>query len=246
MSGQDIDDNIITWDGASYDVTTSDQFMLQNAEGCCYVTTQDNTGHVCAQIYFLYGAYIEFCILCIFTLLNLFEMSLHNRFIYTAETPEPTANPTQPPTFKNCNDVDEVKNINWNLLANPNGNDNSAEIPYTNFSISFDENTLELTFDIELEYLGTSYDANSNQYGLGTTYVIDFQSFGTKGDYINQPGNCQNRLATSFDGITDFDSLWTFRYDQLQLHFKYYYSRDPLNSDRAIIDYKHFKNQRLT
>ena len=125
----------------------------------------------------------------------------------------PSSVPTESPTFKNCKDSEEVKNINWNLLTNPNGDDNSAEIPYNNFNISFDEDTLKMTFDIDLEYLGTSYDANSNQYGLGTTYVIDFQSFGTNGDYINKPGNCQNRLSQSFDGINDFDQFWRFRYD---------------------------------
>ena len=105
-----------------------------------------------------------------------------------------------------------MKNVNWNLLTNANGQDNSDEIPYSNFSILLDETTLQITFDIDLEYLGTSYDENSNQYDLGTTYVIDFQSFGTNEDYINQPGNCQNRLSSSFDGITDFDQFWTFRY----------------------------------
>ena len=72
--------------------------------------------------------------------------------------------------------------------------------------------TLEIAFDINLEYLGLSYDENSNQYDLGTSYVIDFQSFGTDDNYINQPGNCQNRLSTSFDGITNFDQYWSFRY----------------------------------
>eukprot|EP01083_Nonionella_stella_P269429 911582_1 len=54
MTGQDIDDDAITWDGATYDVTKDDKFMLQCGEGCCDTTTSDNLGHVCAQIYFLY------------------------------------------------------------------------------------------------------------------------------------------------------------------------------------------------
>ena len=55
MDGQDVDDNNITWDGAIYQVTTSDQYMLQVGEGCCGSHTGDNAGYVCAQIYFLYG-----------------------------------------------------------------------------------------------------------------------------------------------------------------------------------------------
>eukprot|EP01083_Nonionella_stella_P117680 350972_1 len=54
LTGQDIDDDVITWDGATYLVTPNDQFMLQVGEGCCLYTTTDNTGHVCASIYFLY------------------------------------------------------------------------------------------------------------------------------------------------------------------------------------------------
>eukprot|EP01083_Nonionella_stella_P145362 455307_1 len=54
LTGQDINDDIITWDGPSYLVTTNDQFMLQVGEGCCSHTTADNVGHVCASMHFLY------------------------------------------------------------------------------------------------------------------------------------------------------------------------------------------------
>eukprot|EP01083_Nonionella_stella_P278799 948167_1 len=54
LTGQDINDDIITWDGPSYLVTTNDQFMLQVGQGCCGYTTYDNVGHVCASMYFLY------------------------------------------------------------------------------------------------------------------------------------------------------------------------------------------------
>eukprot|EP01083_Nonionella_stella_P168612 569776_1 len=54
LTGQDIDDDVITWEGPSYPVTTNDQFMFQVGEGCCLQHTADNTGHVCASMYFLY------------------------------------------------------------------------------------------------------------------------------------------------------------------------------------------------
>ena len=60
MDGQDINDTNITWDGAIYEVTTSDQYMLQSGEGCCETATSDNEGYVCAQIYFLYGMHLDF------------------------------------------------------------------------------------------------------------------------------------------------------------------------------------------
>jgi len=83
-----------------------------------------------------------------------------------------------------------------------------------------------MQFDIELEYLGVSYDANANQYGLGTTYVIDLQSFATRGDSIDRPGNCQNRMAASFDGITDFNEFWTYS--------EYPYLSDNLGSNASL------------
>ena len=55
MSGQDIDDNAITWDGPVYIVSITDHFMLQCGEGCCGVATGDIEGYVCADIYFLYS-----------------------------------------------------------------------------------------------------------------------------------------------------------------------------------------------
>lgn len=55
MNGQSLYNNTILWDGATYEITTNDQFMLQCAEGCCYSNVGDNEGYVCAQIYFLYA-----------------------------------------------------------------------------------------------------------------------------------------------------------------------------------------------
>ena len=79
-------------------------------------------------------------------------------------------------------------------------------LPSVTFDISFDESTLSLDFDIELTYVGDSSDPQ----GLGTTYVIDFYSFGPNGNLIDKPGNCQNRLASSYDSLSDFNSYWGY------------------------------------
>eukprot|EP01084_Bolivina_argentea_P256075 431011_1 len=110
---------------------------------------------------------------------------------------------------KNCEDDGEIKHINWNQLQNADNNSN--QIPYSDFTISLDTNKLEMTIDIDLQYVGSSSDGNfDSNYNLGTTYVIDFDSFGTSGNFIDKPGDCQNRLASSFDGINVFNNYWTY------------------------------------
>eukprot|EP01084_Bolivina_argentea_P256074 431010_1 len=110
---------------------------------------------------------------------------------------------------QNCEQHDSIKHINWDSLLNVNNN--ADQIPYSNFTMGFDMNSIQMNFDINLEYVGLSTDGNiNNEYNLGTTYVIDFQSFETNGYAINKPGNCQNRLSTSFDNITDFSQMWSY------------------------------------
>ncbi len=78
--------------------------------------------------------------------------------------------------------------------------------------MSLQESTLELTFDIDLEYVGLSSDGNFDlEYNLGTTYVVGFDSFGTSGNKINEPGNCDNRIVSSFSTGT-FDQWWNYRF----------------------------------
>eukprot|EP01084_Bolivina_argentea_P256072 431005_1 len=102
-----------------------------------------------------------------------------------------------------------VKQINWHSLQN--AVDNTADIPYSNFTISVDSNTLQTTFNIDLEYVGNSKDGNfDNNFNLGTTYVVDFQSFKTNGNSIDKPGNCQNRMVSSFTGINNFNDYWNY------------------------------------
>eukprot|EP01084_Bolivina_argentea_P256071 431003_1 len=106
-----------------------------------------------------------------------------------------------------CEEDGEIKHINWNELQN--AVDNSAEIPYSSFNIYLD-NTLTMTFDVDLEYIGYSSDGNFDvEYNLGTTYVVGFDSFGTSGHLINEPGNCQNRVFNSFLSGT-FDQWWDY------------------------------------
>eukprot|EP01084_Bolivina_argentea_P024595 45819_1 len=127
-------------------------------------------------------------------------------FLY--QTNPPTMFPTQPPTHKNCESEGEIKQINWYKLQN--ANDNSLQIPYHNFSIILDNSKLEMTFDIDLEYIGLSSDGNFDlEYNLGTTYVVGFDSFSTNLNKINEPGNCENRIFTSFMSGT-FDQWWDY------------------------------------
>eukprot|EP01084_Bolivina_argentea_P139705 245755_1 len=120
----------------------------------------------------------------------------------------PTLQPTNAPTYTNCEADGEIKHINWNELLN--SVDNSGEIPYLSFNMNFNSNKFEMTFDIDLEYIGSSSDgAFDLEYNLGTTYVIDFQSFGISGNFIDKPGNCQNRIQSSFD-LVDFEQYWSY------------------------------------
>eukprot|EP01084_Bolivina_argentea_P213441 362502_1 len=137
----------------------------------------------------------------------------------------PSYYPTLSPTYKNCNDEGEIKNIDWDELQN--NNDNSAQIPYHDFTINTNQNTLELTIDINLEYVGFSSDGNFDKnYNLGTTYVIDWQSFSVNGDNIDKPGTCQNRLKSSFNDVTDFSRFWGFS--------EYPYLPDQLSSNSYL------------
>ena len=99
----------------------------------------------------------------------------------------------------NCADNGEIKEVNWDLMQN-----DLLERPDFDIEISLDSSTLKLTFDIDLEYIGLSTN------GLGTTYVIDFYSFSGSNNKIDKPGNCQNRLASSFIGISNFNDYWSY------------------------------------
>ena len=108
--------------------------------------------------------------------------------------------------------TNDIKHIDWNKLLNsPNSTISEKEMPYYNLTTFLDTNTLEITIIIQLEYIGTSTNDErfNSQYDLGTTYWIDFESFGI-GNKINEPGNCQNRVKSSYDNITNFVNYWGF------------------------------------
>eukprot|EP01084_Bolivina_argentea_P041108 75863_1 len=134
----------------------------------------------------------------------------------------------------NCEQENDIKHINWDKLQNENNN--SAQIPYSSFSMSLNQNTLEMGFDIDLEYVGSSYDENTNQYNLGTTYVIGFDSFGTAGNKISEPGNCENRISESFATGT-FDQWWNYSeypYTTSHLGSNIYLSYPPPSEDWTL------------
>merc|ERR1719361_2513624 len=60
-----------------------------------------------------------------------------------------------------------------------------------------------------LEYVGLSADGNfDDEYNLGTTYWVDFQSFSAS-NAINAPGSCGNRDGDDYSGL-DFADYWTY------------------------------------
>merc|ERR1719361_1657199 len=60
-----------------------------------------------------------------------------------------------------------------------------------------------------LEYVGLSADGNfDDEYNLGTTYWVDFQSFSAS-NAINAPGSCGNRNADDYSGL-DFANYWGY------------------------------------
>ena len=58
MDGVDVSAAEMTWKDslAMLSVTTKDTFSLQYGEGCCGLSTPDNDGTSCADVYFKYGS----------------------------------------------------------------------------------------------------------------------------------------------------------------------------------------------
>eukprot|EP01084_Bolivina_argentea_P225720 381367_1 len=96
----------------------------------------------------------------------------------------------------NCDELGTLKHINWDHLLNTNNDTlHNKNLPYSSINISVDINTLETTFDIDLEYLGTSTATfGNNELSLGTTYVIDFEPFDDYYHSLAEPGSCSNRI----------------------------------------------------
>jgi len=116
----------------------------------------------------------------------------------------PTSDPTSVPTL--CVESD-IYAVNWHELLN--GNVTGNDLLHSS-SVEFAASTLSLTFSVGLEYVGLSADGNfDDEYKLGTSYWIDFQSFGESIDVINEAGSCGNRRSDDYDGLT-FSEYWGY------------------------------------
>jgi len=80
------------------------------------------------------------------------------------------------------------------------------------FSIELDASTLSLTFKAIVEYVGYSSDGNYNDdFNLGTTYWIGFESIGSVAGGLSAPGTCSNRKSSDYkdaDGNTLEYPMW--------------------------------------
>eukprot|EP01084_Bolivina_argentea_P181074 312767_1 len=106
---------------------------------------------------------------------------------------------------QSCENNGSITHFNWNELMQ---NKNNNSIPYFNYTLEFNKNTLQLDINVDLEYLG--YSIGEKHSHIGTTYVLDFESFegdNTKG--INIAGNCENRKKIDFNGKT-WDAYWNY------------------------------------
>lgn len=59
MTDYNVSSKILLWDnsGNPIEVDANDTLSLQYSEGCCDVTTEDNVGTACADVYFEYESY---------------------------------------------------------------------------------------------------------------------------------------------------------------------------------------------
>lgn len=108
----------------------------------------------------------------------------------------------------NCESIGAIKHFDWEVLLNEDGN--KQAIPSYNISIDVKKS---LFIDIDLEYIGFATDSlvfTNDQYTLGTTYYIGFAPFSVNDRKIAEPYNCDNRLKSSFDGVTDFNDFWNY------------------------------------
>eukprot|EP01083_Nonionella_stella_P128292 388680_1 len=116
-------------------------------------------------------------------------------------THQPTAEPIAAELTTNC--TSNITHFDWDYLF-----DESDLKPYILHNLSIDEASLSLIIDLDLEYLGYAY-ADDHTYGYGVTYVLDFEDYDAEQDNIREPGNCQNRIESSFTSAS-FADLWIY------------------------------------
>merc|ERR1719361_843312 len=69
---------------------------------------------------------------------------------------------------------------------------------------------MSLSFSASLEYIGKSADGNfDDDFNLGTTYWIDFQSFSSVDGGVNAAGSCSNRRSTDYSGLSSAE-MWEY------------------------------------
>jgi len=88
--------------------------------------------------------------------------------------------------------------VNWFDFLNVNKNPGDMESKKADLlhasSITFDASTLSLTFSATVEYVGNSSDGSFNDdFNLGTTYWIGFESISSVAGGLSAPGTCSNR-----------------------------------------------------
>jgi hypothetical protein len=84
-------------------------------------------------------------------------------------------------------------------------------------SVNFEASTLSLTFSASLEYVGKSADGNfDDNFNLGTTYWIDFQSFSSVDGGVGSAGSCTNRRSADYSGLS-FAEMWEYPVDPTKL-----------------------------
>ena len=83
-------------------------------------------------------------------------------------------------------------------------------------SVTFEPTTFSLLFSATMEYVGESADGFLNEdYILGTTYWIDFQSFSESSGSVSEPGSCANRRAADYSG--PFVEWWSYPVNPMDL-----------------------------
>jgi len=105
-------------------------------------------------------------------------------------------------------DAADMHGVDWNTLLNDD--DVTTDDLLHGSSVVFDAASLSLTFSASLEYVGLSADGNfDDDYNLGSSYWIDFQSFSAGTGGIDEPGSCGNREAVDYSGL-EFADSWTY------------------------------------
>jgi len=104
--------------------------------------------------------------------------------------------------------------VNWHDMLNENVP--SPSLLHSE-EIKFEASSLSLDFSTSLEYISKSADGNfDDEFNLGTTYWIDFESFSSVDGDVNAVGTCTNRRSADYDGLS-FAEWWSYPVDPADL-----------------------------